>query len=93
MIREVEIEELVIKIGRTLVSCLRYADYTELCAESQEEAGRLVGQMNNIGKGRVLKLCVKKTKLWQIGKIQWDAGVTVDDEQIEVVEHLKYLAC
>ena len=26
-----------------------------------------------------------------IGKIQSDAGVTVDDEQIEMVEHFKYI--
>ena len=40
---------------------------------------------------RLLKLNVKKTKLLKVGKIQSDAGVTVDNEQSEVVEHFKYL--
>ena len=34
---------------------------------------------------------MKKILLLKIGKIQSDAGVIVDDEQIEVVEHFKYL--
>ncbi len=39
----------------------------------------------------MLKLNVKNTKLVINGKMQSDAGVTVNDEQIEVVEHFKYL--
>ena len=31
------------------------------------------------------------TKLLKVGKIRADAGVTVDDGQIEVVEHFKYI--
>ena len=42
-------------------------------------------------KARLLKLNMKQTKLLKIGKIQSDAGVIVDDEQMEVVEHFKYL--
>ncbi len=80
-----------IKIGGKLVSNLRYADDTALCANSQEEAERLIGKVNIIGKSRLLKLNVKKTKLLKIGKMQCDAGVSVDDEEIEVVEHFKYL--
>ena len=36
---------------------------------------------------------MKQTKLLAIGKIQSDAGVivTVDDKQMEVVEHFKYI--
>ena len=34
---------------------------------------------------------MKQTKLLKIGKIQSDAGVLVDDEQMEVVEHFKYI--
>ena len=44
VIREVEIEEMGIKIGGKLVSNLRYADDTALCANSQEEAERLIGK-------------------------------------------------
>ena len=91
MIREAGIEEMGIKIGGKLVSNLRYADDTALCAHSQEEAERLIGKVNIIGKSRLLKLNVKKTKLLKIGKMQCDAGVSVDDEEIEVVEHFKYL--
>ena len=57
----------------------------------QEEAERLIGKVNIIGKSRLLKLNVKKTKLLIIGKMQSDAGVSVDDDEIEVVEHFKYL--
>ena len=91
MIRQAEIEEMGIHIGRKLVSNLRYADDTARCANSQKEAERLIGKVNNIGKARLLKLNVKNTKLLKIGKIQSDAGVKVDDEQFEVVKHFKYL--
>ena len=75
VIREAGIEEMGIKIGGKLVSNLRYADDTALCANSQEEAERLIGKVNIIGKSRLLKLNVKKTKLLKIGKMQCDAGV------------------
>ena len=90
-IREAEIEEMGIKVGGKLVSNLRYADDTALCANSQDEAERLIGKVNNIpvGKARLLKLNVKKNKLLKIGKTQSDAGVAVDNEEIEVVEHFK----
>ena len=53
--REAEIEEMGIKIGGKLVSNLSYADDTALCANSQEEADRLIGKVNIIGKSRLLK--------------------------------------
>ena len=82
MILEAELEEMGIKIGGKLVSNLRYADDTALRANSQEEAERLIGKVNTIGKVRLLKLNVNKTKLLKIGKMQSDAGVTVDTEPI-----------
>ena len=91
VIREADIEEIGIQIGGKLVSNLRYADDTAICVNSQEESERLIGKVNTIGKARLLKLNVKKTKLLKLGKIQSGAGVTVDNEQIEVVEHFKYL--
>ena len=75
----------------SFISNLRYADDIALCANSQEEAERLIGKVNTIGKARLLKLNVKKNKLLKIGKMQSDAGVKVDTEPIEVVEHFKYL--
>ena len=71
MIRDAEIEELGIKIGGNLFSNLRYADDTARCAESQEEAKRLIGKVNNIGKARLLKLNVTEIKLLTISKIQY----------------------
>ena len=69
-------------------SNLRHADDTTLC---KEEAERLIGKVNNTVKERLLKLNVKQSKLLEIGKIQPDAVVIVDDEKMEVVEHFKYL--
>ena len=43
VIREAEIEEIGINIGGKLVSNLRYADDTALCANSQDETERLIG--------------------------------------------------
>ena len=50
VIREAKIEGMGIKIGGKLVSNLRYADDTALCANLQEEAERLIGKVNTIGK-------------------------------------------
>ena len=56
------------------------------------QAERLIGNATNIGKARQVKLNVKKIiKLLKIVKIHSDARVNVDDETIEVVEHLKYI--
>ena len=60
VIRDVDIEEMGIKIGGKLVSNLRYPDDTALCANSQEEAERLIGKVNDIGTARLLKLNVKR---------------------------------
>ena len=35
---------------------------------------------------------MEKTKLQKVGKIQFYAGVTADDEQIEMVELFRYLS-
>ena len=53
---------------------------------------RLIGQGNNIGrKSKATGIKCEKSKLQNVGKIQSDAGVTVDVEHIEVVELLKNL--
>ena len=69
----------------------RHADDIICCAESPEDAKSVIGKVNNKVKSRLLKLNVKHTERLKIGKIQFDAGIIVDDEQIEVVEHFKYL--
>ena len=71
VIRQAEIEEMGIKIVGKLASNLRYADDTTLCANSQEDAERLIGKVNNIGKARLLELNVNKTKRLKIGKMQY----------------------
>ena len=91
VMREAEIEELGVRIGGKLISNLRYADDTALCAQTQEEAEQLLTKVNDAGKERLLKLNVKKTKLLKVGNTQPDATVRVDGEQIEEVEHFKYL--
>ena len=91
VIGEEEIEEMGIKLGGKLVSNLRYTDDSARCTNSQEEAERLIGKVNIIGKSRLLKINVKKTKLLKIWNMQSDAGLSVDDEEIEVVEHFKYV--
>ena len=72
-------------------SNLRRADDIACCAESPEDSESLIGKVNNIVKSRLQKLNVKHTERLKFGKIQSDAGVIVDDEHIEVVEHFKYL--
>ena len=91
VMREAEIEELCVRIGGKLISNLIYADDTALCAQTQEEAEQLLTKVNDAGKERLLKLNVKKTKLLKVGNTQPDATVRVDGEQIEEVEHFKYL--
>ena len=60
MIRHAGIEQIAWnqdrwKLGSNLIN----GNDTELCAESKEEAERLIGKVNNIVKGRLLKLNVK----------------------------------
>ena len=59
--------------------------------QAQQGAERLNGKVNNIVKARLLKHNVKQTKLLKNGKVKSDAGVIVDDDQMEVVEHFKYI--
>ena len=98
VIREAGIEEMGIKIGGKLVSNLRYADDTALCANSQEEAERLIRKVNIIEKSRLGPTEIKCEKdqtsenredavrCSAMQEFQW-----MHDEEIEVVEHFKYL--
>ena len=58
VMRAAEIEEIGIKIGGKFVSNLRLAYDTAFCVNSQDEAERPIGKVNNIGKARLLKLKV-----------------------------------
>ena len=86
-----EIEELGVRIGGKLISNLRYADDTAPCTHSQEEAEQLLTKVNDAGRETLLELNVKKTKLLKVGNTQPGATVRVDGEQIEEVEHVKYI--
>ena len=91
VMQEAEIEKMGVRIGGKLISNLRYADDTALCAHSQEEAEQLLSKVNDAGRDRLLKLNVKKTKLLKVGNTTPNATVRVDGEQIDEVEHFKYL--
>ncbi len=91
VMRETDIEELGVRIGGKPVSNLRYADDTALCAQTREDAEQLLTKVNDAGRERLLKLNVKKTKLLKVGNAQPNTTVRVGGEQIEEVEHFKYL--
>ena len=78
--REAEIEELGVRIRGKLISNLRYAEDTALCAHSQEEAEQLLTKVNEAGRERLIKLNGKKTKLLKVGNTQPDATVRMDGE-------------
>ena len=67
-----------IKISRTNINNLRYADVTTLKAESEEELKNLLMKVKDESEKVGLKLNIQKTKVmasrpissWQIGK-QW----------------------
>ena len=80
-----------IKVGGRKVSNLRYADDTALCAQGHQEASFLINNVNNVGKEKSLKLNVKKTKTFYIGKEENYVPIQIDNEELERVEHFKYL--
>ena len=70
-----------IKIARTNINNLRYADNTTLMAESEEELKSLFIKMKEESKKAGLKLNIQKTKIMAYGPItSWEIdGETVAD--------------
>ena len=68
-----------IKIGGRLISNLRYADDTALCASNYEEICELLDNINERGKDKNMKLNAKKTKVMYIGKGQY-RDIVIDGE-------------
>ena len=77
-----------IKIAGRIINNLRYADYTTLMAENEEELKSLLmkvkGESENVG----LKLNIQKTKIMASGPItSWE----VDGETVETVLDFNFL--
>ena len=89
VMRDADTEQQGIKVGGRKISNLRYADDTALCAESHQEASRLINMINDVGEEKSLKLNVKKTKTIYIGDDY--EPIIIKNEEVERVEHFKYL--
>ena len=85
--RNAELEETQagIKIARRNINNLRYADDTNLMAESEEELKSLLKKVKEESEKVGLKLNIQKTKImasgpitsWQIDGKQWKRGQTL----------------
>ena len=58
--------QAVIKIARSSITNLRYADDTTLMAESEEELKSLLMKVKEESEEVVLKLNIQKTKIWHL---------------------------
>ena len=71
-----------IKIARRNINNLRYADYTTLMAESEEELKSLLMKVKGESEKVGLKLNIQKTKIMAAGPItSWE----IDGETVETV--------
>ena len=73
-----------IKIARTNINNLRYADDTTLMAESEEELRSLLMKVKEESEKAGLKLNIQKTKIMASGSItSWEiAGQTVNSARL-----------
>ena len=65
--RDANVEDFGIKIGGRLISNLRYADDTALCADSHEDICTLLNNINEEGKIKNMKLNANKTEVMYVG--------------------------
>ena len=71
-----------IKIARRNINNLRYADYTNLMAESEEEPKSLLMKVKEESEKVGLKLNIQKTKIMASGPItSWE----IDEETVKTV--------
>ena len=79
----------VIKIARSNINDLRYADDTTLLAESEEELKSLLGRVKEESEKAGLKLNIQKTKIMAFGPItSWQ----IDVEKLATVTGSKITA-
>ena len=71
-----------IKIDRTNINNLRYADDTTLMAESEEELKSLLIKVKEVSEKAGLKLNIQKTKIMASGPI---ISMQIDGEAMETV--------
>ena len=78
--------QAVIKIARSNINNLRYADDTTLMAESEEELKSLFMKMKEESKNVGLKLNVQKTKIMASEPhTSWEIDGEIDGETVETV--------
>ena len=88
--RDANVDSYGIKIGGRLVSNLRYADDTALCADNHADICTLLNNINEEGKTRNMKLNAKKTKVMYVGKGHYK-DVIIDGVTLERVDDFIYL--
>ena len=77
-----------IKIAGRNINNLRYADYTTLMAESEEELKSLLMKVKDESENVDLKLNIQKTKIMASGHItSWE----IDGETVETVSDFNFL--
>ena len=90
IMRDADVDTYGIKVGGRLISNLRYADDTALCADSHADICLLLNNINEEGKIKNMKLNAKKTKVMYIGKGQYQ-DIVIDGETLERVDEFIYL--
>ena len=88
--RNAELDEAQagIKIARRNINNLRYADYTTLMAESEEELKSLLMKVKEESEKVGLKLNIQKTKIMASGPI---ISREIDGEKVETVSDFIFL--
>ena len=77
-----------IKLSRTNINTLRYADGTTLMAENEEELKSLLMKVKEESENFGLKLNIQKTKIMATGPItSWQ----IDEETVEIVTDFIFL--
>ena len=90
IMRNANVDDFGIKIGGRLISNLRYADDTALCADSHEDICILLNNINEEGKIMNMKLNAKKTKVMYVGRGQYK-DIEIDGVILERVNDFIYL--
>ena len=88
--RDANVSNFGIKIGGQMISNLRYADDTALCADNHEDICQLLNNINEEGKLKNMKLNAKKTKVMFVGKGQYK-DIEIDGQILERVYDFIYL--